>query len=180
MLLSTVSDMSVKVSEDMVIASKIDLPELLMSASSGNDDSVVETSDIVSAISLYRKHLDDDMWMTRRFEVMEEADGNEKRDWQKFVHCNEEFVEHRRELVFMLKTYETMWDSHIEQITAAKDRLDLVDEDVQRNHAHPYRAGRKRRELENTELKCMLKEYIAEPWTTKESSTIVLAPKKDE
>ena len=178
-LVGNTSDKSVHLPKGMIIASTVDVPDVIMDASSLSNDRTKGNDETINAIPLYRRDENRDERMARHFEVKETDGKNEKTDWRTLINFNDEYAEYRDEFISMLEKYESMWDGHIGQITVAKHRIDLVDEGMRPIHAHPYRAGPKRRELEKAELDNMLKEGIAEPATTEWASPIVFAPKKD-
>lgn len=75
----------------MIFASTVDAADLKTDGSISSDDSVFETSDIVSAIPLYSQKKDCDMEMNRHFEVKGEGGGNERTDCRTLIKLNDKF-----------------------------------------------------------------------------------------
>lgn len=79
----------------------------------------------------------------------------------------------------MLPDFQSMWDSHLGYITAAKNRIKLLDSHTKPVYSAPYQAGFRAREIEKVETDKMLEQQVIEPVQMERAVRTVFALKKD-
>lgn len=72
-----------------------------------------------------------------------------------------------------------MWDGHIGLVSVAKNRIKLLDGNIQPVFSASYKAGPWMKELEKIEIERMLKDDITEPPQTEWAAPAVLASQKN-
>lgn len=78
----------------------------------------------------------------------------------------------------MLSKFQFLWESHLEQTSMAKHRIEHTGKNILPIHSAPYKAGPPAREFKEEELNRLLMQKAIKPAQTEWAALIVFAPTK--
>lgn len=115
--------------------------------------------------------------MDSHYDTEQQITRLQDKDWLKTLQLNEEYKQVNPLFVKMMQKYESMWDSKLGRISAAKHGIVLFATGAPPIHLAPYRASPKQREHKRKEKKRKRESGIAESTVTEQASLVVFVPK---
>lgn len=116
--------------------------------------------------------------MARRYVVQNDDSKRLSDDCHTEMQESEMYTQYREDFLRMLSNPQAMWDSHLGYITAATNRIELLDNQAKPAYSALYSVGLKIGELEIVEINKMLKQNLIDPAQIEWTAPIVSAPKK--